>query len=224
MDMQKRPVIRVLNALMACLGVAAGGLVICGLLLACVPTPTPTEGDVDAGRPAGAESSERMDADQSSEIGAADEDQHLLEKYEEDIASGTATAEAYLGLAEYWMDRGDADRAEQVLCQGMEDTGGDADIGKALEELTGERLAGAASARELRRDTYDEAGGLLWSHVYQYDDQGQLSGVTSYNAAGEQTGAVDILYDTDGREIQSYSWISSIGEGGGNSRSRCLPL
>ena len=36
--MQKRPVIRVLNALMACLGVAAGGLVICGLLLACVPT------------------------------------------------------------------------------------------------------------------------------------------------------------------------------------------
>ena len=41
--MQKRPVIRVLNALMACLGVAAGGLVICGLLLACVPTPTLTE-------------------------------------------------------------------------------------------------------------------------------------------------------------------------------------
>lgn len=49
--MQKRPVIRVLNALMACLGVAAGGLVICGLLLACVPTPTLTEGDVDAGVP-----------------------------------------------------------------------------------------------------------------------------------------------------------------------------
>lgn len=206
MDTRKRPVLRVLNALMACLGVAAGGLVICGLLLAYVPTPTPTEGDVDAGCPAGAESSEGVDADQSSEIGAADEDQHLLEKYEEDIASGTATAEAYLGLAEYWMDRGDADRAEQVLCQGMEDTGGDADIEKALEELTGEPLAEAASARELRRDTYDEAGGLLWSHVYQYEDQGRLSGVTSYNAAGEQTGYVDILYDTDDREIQSYGW------------------
>ena len=215
MDTQKRPVLRVLNALMACLGVAAGGLVICGLLLAYVPTPTPTEGDVDAGCPAGAESSEGVDADQSSEIGASDEDQHLLEKYEEDIASGTATAEAYLGLAEYWMDRGDADRAEQALRQGLENTDGDADIGKVLEELTGEPIAEAASARELRRDTYDEAGGLLWSHVYQYDDQGRLSGVTSYNAAGEQTGYVDILSDTDGRQIQSYSWISSIGEGGG---------
>ena len=140
--MQKRPVIRVLNALMACLGVAAGGLVICGLLLACVPTPTLTEGDVDAGRPAGAESSERMDADQSSEIGTSNEDQHLLEKYEEDIASGAATAETYLELAEYWMDRGDADRAERVLRQGLEDTSGDTDIGKALEELTGEPVAG----------------------------------------------------------------------------------
>ena len=196
--MQKRPVIRVLNALMACLGVAAGGLVICGLLLACVPTPTLTEGDVDAGRPAGAESSERMDADQSSEIGTSNEDQHLLEKYEEDIASGAATAETYLELAEYWMDRGDADRAERVLRQGLEDTSGDTDIGKALEELTGEPVAGAASARELRRDTYDEAGDLLWSHVYQYNDQGRLSGVTAYNAAGEQNGYVDILYDTDG--------------------------
>ena len=156
---KRRPVIRVLNALMACLGVAAGGLVICGLLLACVPTPTPTEGDVDAGRPAGAESSEGMDADQSSEIGTSNEDQHLLEKYEEDIASGAATAETYLELAEYWMDRGDADRAERVLRQGLEDTGGDTDIGKALEELTGEPVAGAASSRELRRDTYDEAGG-----------------------------------------------------------------
>ena len=215
MDMQKRPVIRVLNALMSCLGVAAGGLVICGLLLACVPTPTLTEGDVDAGRPAGAESSERMDADQSSEIGTSNEDQHLLEKYEEDIASGAATAETYLELAEYWMDRGDADRAERVLRQGLEDTGGDTDIGKALEGLTGEPVAGAASARELRRDTYDEAGDLLWSHVYQYDNQGRLSGVTSYNAAGEQTGFVEVLYDADGRQIQSYSWISSSGEGGG---------
>lgn len=215
MDTRKRPVLRVLNTLMACLGVVAGGLVICGLLLAYVPTPTPTEGDMNAGRPAGAESSEGMDVDQSSEIGASDEDQHLLEKYEGDIASGAAAAETYLGFAEYWMDRGDTDRAEQMLRQGLEDTGGDADIGKALEELTGEPVAEAASARELRRDTYDEAGGLLWSHVYQYDDLGRLSGVTSYNAAGEQTGFVEVLYDANGRQIQSYSWISSSGEGGG---------
>lgn len=215
MDTQKRPALQILNILMVGLGVVAGGLVICGLLLAYVPAPTPMEGDVDEGCSAESESSNSMDADQSNEIGASDEDLNLMEKYEEDIASGTATAEAYLGFAEYWMDRGDADRAEQVLRQGLEDTGGDADIGKALEELTGEPVAEAASARELRRDTYDEAGGLLWSHVYQYDDRGRQSGVTSYNAAGEQTRYVDILYDADGREIQSYSWISSIGEGGG---------
>ena len=34
MDVEKRPVIRALNALMVCLGVVAGGLMICSLLLA----------------------------------------------------------------------------------------------------------------------------------------------------------------------------------------------
>ena len=48
MDTRKRPVLRVLNTLMACLGVAAGGLVICGLLLAYVPPPAaPAAGTAD---------------------------------------------------------------------------------------------------------------------------------------------------------------------------------
>ena len=33
MNVQKRPLLRLLNILMACLGVVAGGLVICQLLL-----------------------------------------------------------------------------------------------------------------------------------------------------------------------------------------------
>lgn len=210
MDMQKHPVIRLLNAIMACLGVAAGGLVICGLLLAYAPTP----GRPDGGSEGGASSRPSLGEVPAAAGGEPDE-QTLLREYEEVIASGAAGVETYLSLADLWASCGEMGRAEQVLRQGWEDTDGDAQIGKALEELVGEPVGEAASARELRRDTYDGAGGLLWSHVYQYDDRGRMSGVTSYNAAGEQTGHVDVLYDTDGREIQSYSWMRSTGEGGG---------
>ena len=142
MDTRKRPVLRVLNTLMACLGVAAGGLVICGLLLAYVPPPAaPAAGTADPEPPA----------------------------------------------------------VEEPTPQAEEST---------APEASDEEPEEAAPAKMTRRDTYDEAGGLLWSHVYQYDDQGRMNGVTSYNAAGEQTGFVEVLYDAEGLQIQNYSWIA----------------
>ena len=149
MDTRKRPVLRVLNTLMACLGVAAGGLVICGLLLAYVPPPAAP-------------------------------------------AAGTADPEP--------------SAVEEPTPQAEEST---------APEASDEEPEEAAPAKMTRRDTYDEAGGLLWSHVYQYDDQGRMNGVTSYNAAGEQTGFVEILYDAYGRQLQAYSWTEGASEDGG---------
>ena len=84
-----------------------------------------------------------------------------------------------------------------------------------MTELTGEPVTETVSAKLLRRDTYDEAGNLAWSHVYQYDEQGRLSGVTSYNSAGTQTGFVEVLYDSNGNQIQAYSWMGGTDEASG---------
>ena len=145
MDTRKRPVLRVLNALTACLGVAAGGLAICWLLLACVPTSAAPE--------AGA-----------LEPPAAEEQ---IPRAEEQVP-----------------------RAEEP----------------AAPAASGEELEEAAPARMTRRDTYDEAGNLLWSIAYQYDGQGRTSGVACYDAAGTQIGFVEILYDEAGRELQSFGF------------------
>ena len=76
-----------------------------------------------------------------------------------------------------------------------------------MTELTGEPVTETVSAKLLRRDTYDEAGNLAWSHVYQYDEQGRLSGVTSYNSAGTQTGFVEVLLRFEWQSNPAYSWM-----------------
>ena len=212
MDVEKRPVIRALNALMACLGMVAGGLMICSLLLAFT---------VPFGQSDGSSSSDLSSSSQvplendSTSSGAEDDEQILLEGYEEAITSGTATAETYLNLAGIWMSRGEEECAEEVLHQGLENLGNNADLEELLTELTGEPVTETVSAKVLRRDTYDQAGNLAWSHVYQYDQQGQLSGVTSYNSDGTQTGFVEVLYDENGNQIQAYSWMEGTDEASG---------
>ena len=119
MDEQKSTLIHLLNALMACLGVVAGGLVICGLLLAFIPSsgqPDSSEG------PLGGSQLSSQDAQAGTE--PENEEQALLKAYEEAITSGTATEETYLRLADLWINRGEMDRAEQILHQGIEQLGG----------------------------------------------------------------------------------------------------
>lgn len=209
MDEQKSTLIHLLNALMACLGVVAGGLVICGLLLAFIPSSGQPDSSED---PLG---SQHPSQDAQAGIESENEEQALLKAYEEAITSGTATEETYLRLADLWINRGEMDRAEQILHQGIEQLGGNVALEERLVQLTGEPLEKAAPDKMLRKDTYDTSGNLAWSHVYQYDEQGRMSGVTSYNAAGTQTGFVEILYDAAGNQIQAYSWETGIGEGSG---------
>ena len=212
MDVEKRPVIRALNALMVCLGVVAGSLMICNLLLAHTVSSGQSDGSSYSDLSSGSQVPLEND---STSSGAEDDEQILLEGYEEAITSGTATAETYLNLADIWMRRGEEERAEEVLRQGLESLGNNADLEELLTELTGEPVTETVSAKLLQRDTYDEAGNLAWSHVYQYDEQRRLSGVTSYNSAGTQTGFVEVLYDADGNQIQAYSWMEGTDEASG---------
>ena len=51
---------------------------------------------------------------------------------------------------------------------------------------------GAADTKKVRRltrmDSYDESDALQWYHTYTYDAKGEMTGVTSYDGQGNQTG------------------------------------
>ena len=56
--------------------------------------------------------------------------------------------------------------------------------------------------RKLLSETaYNDDGRLLWYIQYAYGRDGKMSSVTSYDAAGEQTGYVEIQYDEKGRQL-----------------------
>lgn len=201
MDVQKRPLLHLLNILMACLGVVAGGLVICQLLLTLAAPSLQSAGGADL-----PEEEEISLQNVPTVTGVENEEQALLKSYEQEIKSGTATAEIYLCLADLWVSCGEEERASQVLRQGMEQLQDSAELKEKLVQLTGQPEEAAEQVKMLRRDTYDTGGNLAWSLVYQYDEQGRMSGVTSYDAAGIQTGYVEVLYNAAGQEIQSYSY------------------
>ncbi len=59
--------------------------------------------------------------------------------------------------------------------------------------------------RKLLSETaYNDDGQLLWTLQYAYGKDGKMSSVTSYGAAGEQTGYVELQYDEKGRQLTNW--------------------
>ena len=56
----------------------------------------------------------------------------------------------------------------------------------------------------LSEAAYNDDGQLLWYIQYAYDRDNKVSSVTSYNAAGEQTGYVEIQHDEKGRPLLDW--------------------
>ena len=59
---------------------------------------------------------------------------------------------------------------------------------------------GAADTKKVRRltrmDSYDESDALQWYHTYTYDAKGEMTGVTSYDGQGNQTGHAALSEET----------------------------
>ena len=59
---------------------------------------------------------------------------------------------------------------------------------------------GAADTKKVRRltrmDSYDENDALQWYHTYTYDAKGEMTGVTSYDGQGNQTGHAALSEET----------------------------
>lgn len=50
--------------------------------------------------------------------------------------------------------------------------------------------------RLIRMDSYDESDALQWYHTYTYDAAGEMTGVTSYDGQGNQTGHAALSEET----------------------------
>lgn len=131
--------------------------------------------------------------------------------YEQAVELDTANADAYLGMADVCIRRGDFDRVLEILREGLEKTGGDQRIADKLAEI--ERGSYADSSGTVRRlNGYNSNGELAWYHIFTCNEAGQQTAVTAYDAAGHQTGSMELLYDEEGRQLRVHSYLLETGE------------
>lgn len=121
--------------------------------------------------------------------------------YEAALDLDETAAQAYLGLADIQIRRGEYDQARDTLKQGLEKTGGDEEIADKLAEIEGGSITDSSNRTRLERH-YD-GNGLVWQQEYIYDGHNVVRTV-AYDAAGAEKGAVDVLYDEEGRCIQTW--------------------
>lgn len=129
-------------------------------------------------------------------------------EYEEAIIAFNAAieidpmqAEAYLNLANAYIGMNDFGAAREILERGYELTQSEA-LKSKLEELdSGNIFDYWGNSRKW--SSYDGEGNLKWYHIYAYDKKQTVS-VTTYDAAGSQTGYWDgYRYNEEGNVLIS---------------------
>ena len=125
--------------------------------------------------------------------------------YEKAISLDDSFAEEYLGLADIYIRRKDYDKAMEILSEGMEKTDGDRKVSDKIVEINSGTIRD--SQDQLRKlSSFDKEGNLIWYHEYYYDEAGQKSYVTAYNAAGIQTDEIEVAYDQDGHVTDTFGY------------------
>ncbi len=121
-----------------------------------------------------------------------------LADYEQAAALDETNAEAYLGMADVYIRMGEYDKALELLRSALDKTGGDERIaGKIAEIESG--IYTDSSGRKRRESSYDGDGNLIWYRIYGYPE-GKSYEVTSYDAAGNQTGYAYSASDGNGNQ------------------------
>ena len=130
-------------------------------------------------------------------------------EFEAAIEIDDMRSDTYIGLAEVYIEQGDLQKAIEILEKGYEKTKADA-ISAKLDEIK----SGAVydmQGRQRMMTHYNAAGELDWYHVYDYEGDKQ-SKATRYNAAGKAQESIELKYDEDENEIQSYFYVTDTGE------------
>lgn len=136
--------------------------------------------------------------------------------YEEAIIAFTAAIEidpkqpeTYLDLAYTYIGQGDFESAKAILTRGYELTQDSRLKGKLDEIESGNITDYWGNFRKM--SSYDDNGILQWYHLYDYTVDGIETTVTSYDASGNQTGHVDLVYGESGEELVSYNYDDETG-------------
>ena len=125
--------------------------------------------------------------------------------YETALSLDDTNAGAYLGLAEVYIARDQFDEAMDILRQGVEKTG-DQRLADRLAELESGNISDYWG-RRLKETHYDGDGALTCWFEYEYNDQGQCIGITSYGPDGNQVQHIDQRYDAQGHMVYGrFSW------------------
>ena len=128
----------------------------------------------------------------SAYVGAGETAENLAAAqadYEKALELDDTNAEAYLGLADVYIRQGEYDKAQELLRQALDKTGGDQRIADKLAELENGDVTDA-EGRIRRTMHYNGSGALIGWFSYTYNTYGEgwaVRTITAFDAAGNQT-------------------------------------
>ena len=125
-----------------------------------------------------------------------------LEMYLAMLDEDPMNADAYLGIVEVYLRRGDYDTALKYAKEGYDKTGDE----RLLEKINMIESGNISDSRgnRLKMTVFDENGNIKFWHEYTYDKDGRENGVTSYDVNGNQISHVDEEYTDE--HVVSYWW------------------
>ena len=113
------------------------------------------------------------------------------------------SVDAYLGLIDAYIGMLDIEMAVETARKGFEVTGE-----YRLDNIRDNLENGAmfdSQHRDILRIAYDDNRDVIWIHVYTYDgEEVRKASVTTYNAAREETGRIELAYDEEGRVTTGF--------------------
>ena len=150
----------------------------------------------------------------SAYIGAGETAENLAAAqadYEKALELDDTNAEAYLSLADVYIRQGEYDKAQELLRQALDRTGGDERIADKLAELENGDVTDS-QGRIRRTMHYNGSGALIGYFTYTYDADGSQKTVTAYDAAGNQVDYGENTWDQNGDVLRETYYGEYIGE------------
>lgn len=133
--------------------------------------------------------------------------------YEEAIIAFSAAIEidekqpeTYIALADVYVQQGDYEKALEILQQGLEKTGNNADIAAKLDQVKNSKALQPQIKREY---LYLEDGSSAGYVTYEYNDHGDISEMKGYYQDGTFDGNIRFStyeYDSNGRKQKCINY------------------
>ena len=108
-------------------------------------------------------------------------------EFEAAIEIDETKADAYIGLAEVYIEQGDLQKAIEILEEGYEKTKADSISAKLDEIKSG--VVYDMQGRQRMMTHYDAEGKLDWYTTWEYDSSGENIATYHYDADGNLTGS-----------------------------------